>query len=78
MAAHKSRLSQSNRPRIDMTAEDDIRAWALKFGVTEKGLRVAAGRVGDDAEAVRRELGGQQRWAGFEYPSSVAERKLEC
>ena len=37
----------------------EVRDWAAKFGVTEKAIRDAVGRVGNRAEDVRREVGGQ-------------------
>ena len=53
--------------RINLAEDHDVRRWARTFGVTEVGLRTAVARVGDDAEAVRRELGGQGRGGGLNH-----------
>ncbi|RZJ45935.1 MAG: DUF3606 domain-containing protein [Brevundimonas sp.] len=59
MSDDKSQTGGQDRKRISLTEDYEVRDWAAKFGVTEKALRQAVERVGDDAEAVRKELGGQ-------------------
>lgn len=59
MSDDTTKAGGADRSRISLTEDYEVRDWAERFGVTEKALRDAVARVGDDAEAVRRELGGQ-------------------
>lgn len=59
MTDDKMKTGGPDRDRISLDEDYEVRDWAAKFGVTEKALRDAVARVGDRAEAVRRELGGQ-------------------
>ncbi len=47
--------------RIHLERGSEVMEWARRFGVTEVAIRRAVERVGNNAEAVRRELGGQRR-----------------
>jgi hypothetical protein len=46
-----------DRARISMSEEHEVRYWTKALGVTEEQLADAVARVGNSAEAVRRELG---------------------
>ncbi|NBW08189.1 MAG: DUF3606 domain-containing protein [Caulobacteraceae bacterium] len=59
MSDDKTKTGGQDRDRISLSDDYEVRDWATKFGVTEKALRDAVARVGDRAEDVRRELGGQ-------------------
>ena len=45
-----------DRSRIDLTTEETARIWAKKLGISIEVLAAAVERVGDNAEAVRKEL----------------------
>ena len=60
MSDDKSRSGGQDRARISLSENYEVRDWAAKFGVTEKALRDAVGRVGDNADDVQRELGGRR------------------
>ncbi len=57
MADDLSNRGGSDRNRINVNQEYEVRDWAKKFGVSEQELRQAVQRVGDRAEEVRRHLG---------------------
>ncbi|KQS54459.1 hypothetical protein ASG17_12615 [Brevundimonas sp. Leaf363] len=59
MSDDKSKTGGQDRDRISLSEDYEVRDWAAKFGVTEDALRRAVERVGDRAEDVRKELGGQ-------------------
>ena len=59
MTDDKTNTGNPDRQRISLSEDYEVRDWAQRFGVTEKALRDAVERVGDDADAVRRELGGR-------------------
>lgn len=59
MSDDKTKSGGQDRDRISLSEAYEVRDWAETFGVTEKALRDAVARVGDRAEDVRRELGGQ-------------------
>lgn len=60
MSDDKTRSGGQDRKLISLSEDYEVRDWAAKFGVTERALRDAVGRVGNNAEDVRRELGGQR------------------
>lgn len=60
MSDDKSRSGGQDRTRINLSEDYEVRDWAAKFGVTEKALRDAVARVGDQADDVQRELGGRR------------------
>jgi Protein of unknown function (DUF3606) len=45
-----------DRARISMTEEHEVRYWTKELGVTKEQLAAAVKKVGNSAEAVRREL----------------------
>lgn len=59
MSDDKSKTGGRDRDLISLEEDYEVRDWAAKFGVTEKALRDAVGRVGNRAEDVQRELGGR-------------------
>ncbi|RYG88200.1 MAG: DUF3606 domain-containing protein [Alphaproteobacteria bacterium] len=59
MSDDKSKRGGQDRDRISLSEGYEVRDWATKFGVSEDALREAVKRVGDHAEDVRKELGGQ-------------------
>lgn len=60
MSDDKSQSGGQDRARISLSEDYEVRDWAAKFGVTEKALRDAVARVGDNADDVQRELGGRR------------------
>lgn len=60
MTDDKTETGGQDRRRISLEQDYEVRDWASKFGVTEDALRAAVARVGNDAEAVQRELGGRR------------------
>lgn len=60
MSDDKSRPGGQDRQLISLAEDYEVRDWAQKFGVSEKALRDAVGRVGGRAEDVQRELGGRR------------------
>ncbi len=60
MSDDKSQSGGQDRRRISLSDDYEVRDWSKKFSVTEEQLRAAVERVGDSAEAVERELGGQR------------------
>jgi hypothetical protein len=52
----KNRGAQ-DRARISMSEEHQVRYWTKALGVSKEQLAAAVAKVGNSAEAVRRELG---------------------
>ena len=52
----KNRGAQ-DRARISMTEEHEVRYWTHALGVSREQLAAAVAKVGNSAQAVRRELG---------------------
>lgn len=46
-----------DRKLISLNEDYEVRDWTRSLGVSEEELRRAVGKVGNSAEAVRRELG---------------------
>ena len=46
-----------DRTRISMGEEHEVRYWTKALGVTREQLAAAVAKVGNSADAVRRELG---------------------
>lgn len=59
MTDDKSKTGGNDRRLISLEEDYEVRDWAAKFGVSEKALREAVGRVGNKADDVQRELGGR-------------------
>jgi hypothetical protein len=56
MADDKSRASGSDRDRINVNQDYELRDWAKKFGVTPEELKKAVQAVGDRADKVKEHL----------------------
>ena len=54
----KSKIGGADRQRISLTEDYEVRDWAAKFDVSEARLRHAVEKVGDQVDAVERELRG--------------------
>lgn len=48
---------QQDRSRINMSEEHEVRYWTEALGVSKERLQAAVNKVGNSAEAVRKELG---------------------
>jgi hypothetical protein len=46
-----------DRARISMGEEHEVRYWTNALGITKEQLAAAIAKVGNSADAVRRELG---------------------
>lgn len=51
--------ARHDRSRVSLQEPDQLRYWMDALRVTRTQLEQAVGKVGDSAEAVRRELAGQ-------------------
>jgi len=49
-------VGKSDRDRINVNEDYELRYWTEKFGVSEERLRAAVSRVGTGAEAVAKAL----------------------
>ena len=58
MSDDKSKAGGGDRQRISLTEDYEVRDWAAKFNVSEDRLRQAVEKVGNQADAVERELRG--------------------
>src|SRR4029077_20855118 len=56
MADDRMKRGSQDRSRISMEQEHEIRYWTQELGVSEAVLTAAVAKVGNSAEAVRREL----------------------
>ena len=63
MSDDLSKRGGSDRARININQEHEVRHWAEKFGVSAEELRNAIHAVGDHAERVREHLKAHQRRA---------------
>jgi hypothetical protein len=50
------RKAAPDRSKISMQNDYELKYWARHFGVTQKHLRHAIGKVGNSAASVRKEL----------------------
>jgi hypothetical protein len=57
MADDLSNRGPRDRGRISMDEEHEVRYWTQELGVSKERLASIIARVGDSADAVRRELG---------------------
>jgi hypothetical protein len=57
MADDLKKRGAQDRSRIAMEEEHEVRYWTKALGVSKDELASAVARVGNSAEAVRRELG---------------------
>ena len=58
MSDDRSKRGDSDRRRIALGEEHEVRYWTKALGVSEDRLRAVVKRVGHDASAVRAELAG--------------------
>jgi len=56
MSDDKTRNGGQDRKLISLSQDYEVRNWSEKFGITEKQLRDAVGRVGNRADDVARDL----------------------
>jgi hypothetical protein len=57
MADDPKNRGAQDRSRISLSEEHEVRYWTKTLGVTKEQLTAAVHKVGNSAEAVRRELG---------------------
>ena len=57
MSDDKSKTGKSDRDRINVEEEYELRDWSEKFGVTPDELKSAVRRVGPMAKDVQKHLG---------------------
>jgi hypothetical protein len=57
MADDKKRPGRSDRDKINVNEDYELRDWSKKFGVSKEELKKAVQKVGNSAEAVRKQLG---------------------
>jgi hypothetical protein len=53
----KTTPRKPDRSRIDLTDETVVRGWVKKLGRTREEIAAAIAKVGDNAQAIRKELG---------------------
>ncbi len=58
MSDDKSKIGNPDRQRISLNEDYEVRDWSKKFGVTPERLKAAVQKVGNQADAVERELRG--------------------
>jgi hypothetical protein len=58
MPDDKTKTGGSDRSRINIHEDYELRDWAKKFNVTPEKLKEAVAKVGTSAEAVKKHLGG--------------------
>jgi hypothetical protein len=59
MADNTTKRGQSDRSKINMHEDYEVKYWAKELGVTRDELQRIIDRVGNSAAAVRKELGAQ-------------------
>lgn len=57
MADDKSKRGGSDRSKINIHEDYEVRYWKTKFGVNEQQLKDAVHKVGSSAEKVAKALG---------------------
>lgn len=57
MADDKKKVGKSDRDRINVGEDYELRDWSKKFGVSPERLKAAVQKVGPMADDVWRELG---------------------
>lgn len=57
MADDKTNAGASDRARINVNEDYELRDWSQRLGVTPEALREAVKAVGPSADAVRKHLG---------------------
>ncbi len=59
MSDDKSKTGGSDRKRINVNEDYELRDWSKKFGVTTEKLKEAVQAVGTSADAVEKHLKGK-------------------
>jgi Protein of unknown function (DUF3606) len=59
MPDDRSRRESSDRERIDIHDEHEVRNWAMSLKVTPEQLKAAVSKVGTSADQVRQYLRGK-------------------
>ncbi len=59
MSDDKSKTGGSDRKRINVNEDYELRDWSKKFGVTPEKLKEAVQAVGTSADAVEKHLKGK-------------------
>jgi hypothetical protein len=62
----KNRDAPEDRSCISMNKEDEVRYWTERLGCSEDELAAAVAKVGNSADAVRREL--SRTWGYGRFP----------
>jgi uncharacterized protein DUF3606 len=57
MADDLKKRGAQDRARISMDQEHEVRYWMKELGASKEQLAAAVSKVGNSADAVRRELG---------------------
>ena len=57
MADDKKQSGKPDRAKINVNEDYELRDWSKKFGVSKEELKKAVQKVGNSAEAVRKQLG---------------------
>jgi len=58
MSDDTSKTGNPDRQRVNVNEGYELRDWADKWGVSEERVKAAVAKVGDQADAVERELKG--------------------
>lgn len=61
MADDKTKSGRQDRSRIDVHEDDELSAWAQKFGVSTDELKAAVRAVGTHAPTVEQHLIGRKK-----------------
>jgi uncharacterized protein DUF3606 len=64
MADNLEKRGGSDRKRIDVNEDYELRDWSKKFGVTPDKLKEAVQAVGDQADRVEQYLKGRSERSG--------------
>ena len=59
MADNLTNRGQSDRSKINMNEDHEVKHWTHALGVSKEELQKAVDKVGNSAAAVRKELGAQ-------------------
>lgn len=57
----KTTTAESDRSKININDESELRYWSQRFGVSTPELRLAVQRVGPSIDAVRKVLGKEEQ-----------------
>ena len=57
MSTDKDNRGRTDRGKINMGEQDQVKFWARQLGISRADLEKAVGKVGNSASAVRKHLG---------------------